>query len=167
MLARLESGDLDAALLALPNLSDRLQTVPLYTERYMLAFPSGHWFAKQDAIRLSDLEGVDYLKRVHCEFVDHFEALGSARPLGVNVRYTSEREDWVQAMVAAGIGCTIMPESLPTIEGIGVRPLTAPEVSRTVAIATVRGRPFSPPLQTLLRAASRYPWPGADVAASS
>lgn len=81
-------------------------------------------------------------------------------PLGVTIRYRSEREDWVQAMVAAGLGCSIMPESLPAIDGIGTRPLAEPEVSRMISLVTVAGRPFGPALTRMLRVAQRYDWPG-------
>ncbi len=47
------------------------------------------------------LEGEDYLLRLHCEFMDHFAALGHEDELNTNIRYRSEREDWVQAMVLA------------------------------------------------------------------
>ncbi|MGI9384125.1 MAG: hypothetical protein ACR2PO_13305 [Methyloligellaceae bacterium] len=30
------------------------------------------------------------------------------------MRYSSEREDWIRAMVLARIGCCVMPEFLPT-----------------------------------------------------
>ena len=156
----MNSDTIDAALLALPNLPATLHAMPLYNERYVIAFPQGHIFANQNAVPIEYLAGEDYLTRIHCEFTDHFEAMGQRRALGVNVRYSSEREDWVQAMVAAGMGCTIMPEFLPAMNGIGTRPLSTPEVSRTVSLVTMAGRPHSAALAALIRLAKRYPWPG-------
>lgn len=161
ILTALERDEIDAALLALPKLPPSVRVQPLYAERYMIAFPSGHPFGRDNAVPVAALDGVDYLKRVHCEYVDHFEALGETRPLGVNVRYSSAREDWVQAMVVAGLGCSIMPEFLPTLDGVGMRPLTDPEIARTVSLATVAGRRHGPALAAMVRLAARYPWPGA------
>ena len=160
LVAAMEAGALDVALLALPSLPDALPAMPLYPERYMIAFPAGHPFQRRNAIGVEALAGIDYLKRVNCEFVDHYRALGGTQSLGVNVRYTSEREDWVQAMVVAGLGCSIMPEHLPTLDGIGVRPLKDPKISRTVSLVTVAGRRHSPALAAMVRMAKRYPWPG-------
>ncbi len=156
----MEEGRFDAALLAAPSLPEGLHAVPLYRERYVLAFPQGHPFSDRNDVPLGLLDGQDYLTRVHCEFPDHFRALGAAEPKGGQVRYSSEREDWVQAMVAAGLGCTIMPEYLPTHEGISTRPLSEPEVTRTVALVTVAGRRHGPALTAMLRLAKRYPWSG-------
>ncbi len=160
LIEAMREGVLDVALLALPSLPEALHAMPLYDERYVIAFPEGHAFANRNAVALDALAGIDYLKRVHCEFTEHFEAMGQARPLGVNVRYSSEREDWVQAMVVAGMGCTIMPEFLPAITGIGTRPLAEPEVARTVSLVTMAGRRHGAALAAMVRLAKRYPWPG-------
>lgn len=159
LIEAMTAGDLDVALMAMPNLPDALHAMPLYPERYVIAFPAGHAFARRNAVAIEALAGIDYLKRVHCEFVDHIEAMGEARPLGVNVRYSSEREDWVQAMVAAGLGCSIMPEHLPMMDGISTRPLKDPKVSRTVSLVTVAGRRHAPALASMVRVAKRYAWP--------
>ena len=164
LITAMDDGKLDVALMAMPSLPDAVHAMPLYPERYMIAFPAGHSFQRRNAISIEELAGVDYLKRVHCEFTDHYEALGETRPLGVSVRYSSEREDWVQAMVAAGLGCSIMPEHLPMLDGIGTRPLKDPKVSRMVSLVTVAGRRHSPALAGMVRVAKRHQWPGEERA---
>ncbi len=159
----LVEGELDVALIGLPNLPnlpDRLDVCPLYDERYTVAFAKGHRFEGLNAVPVDELDGEDYLLRLHCEFMDHFTALGHEEALNTNIRYRSEREDWVQAMVLAQMGCAIMPEFLPTLPGLETRPVVEPEVSRTISLVTVAGRRFSPALQTLIRLAQRFPWPG-------
>ena len=66
----------------------------------------------------------------------------------------------IQAMVLAGLGCSIMPEFLPLLPGIATRALVEPEVARTISLATVAGRRHSPAVGALVRLAQRYPWPG-------
>ena len=153
------AGELDVALMAMPTLPDALNQMPLYSERYVIAFPAGHTFQRHNAVSIDSLKGVDYLKRVHCEFTDHYEALGDSRPLGVNVRYSSEREDWIQAMVAAGLGCSILPEHMQLMDGISTRPLKDPKVSRSVSLVTVAGRRHSQALAAMVRVAKRHVWP--------
>jgi hypothetical protein len=40
----------------------------------------------------------------------------------------SEREDWIQMMVAAGFGVCFLPEFSPSIPGLRTQPVTDPEV---------------------------------------
>lgn len=154
-------GEIDAALIGLPELPDRLRSLPLYSERYTIAFGKGHRFEQMNAVPLKELDQEDYLVRSHCEFSDHFEAVGGEKQHEVVVRYSSEREDWIQAMVLARLGCSVMPEFLPTLPGITTRPVIEPEVSRTISLVTVAGRRHTPALSIMTRLAQRHPWPGA------
>jgi DNA-binding transcriptional LysR family regulator len=157
---QLLAGELDVGLIALPGFPERLDARPLYRESYVIAFPRGHRFEQMNAVPLRELSGESYLERIHCEFGDHFRALGIPTPYqDVKIRYRSAREDWIQAMVLAGMGCSVMPEHLPTLPGIGTRILTEPEVRRVVNLVTVSGRRFSPAVQATVRLAQRYPWP--------
>lgn len=158
-------GELDVGLIGLPSLPERLDAVPLYGERYTIAFYGGHRFEAMNAVPLRELDGEDYLLRLHCEFKDHFQALGAEKSWQVNLRYSSAREDWIQAMVLAKLGCSIMPEFLPSLPGIATRVLIEPEVNRTVSLVTVAGRQYSPVMSVLIRLARRYPWRGLHVAA--
>ena len=160
LVAMLTDGEIDVGLIGLPALPDRLRAIPLYSERYTVAFAKGHRFERLNAVPVEALDGADYLKRIHCEFSDHFEELGGEPKFTVKVRYSSEREDWVQALVLAGLGCSIMPEFLPALPGIATRPVAEPEVSRTISLVTVAGRRHSPALDVMIRLARRYAWPG-------
>lgn len=152
-------GEIDIGLIGLPELPERLRALPLYSERYTIAFGKGHRFEQMNAVPLKELDQEDYLVRVHCEFSDHFAALGGKKEHEVNVRYSSEREDWIQAMVLAKLGCSVMPEFLPVMPGIAMRPVSEPEVARTISLVTVAGRRHSPVLDIMTRLAQRHAWP--------
>ena len=156
----LRDGEIEVGLIGLPQLPEDFRALPLYKERYTIAFAKGHPFEAMNTVPIADLDGIDYLQRVHCEFSDHFEALGFENNINVNVRYTSEREDWIQALVLAEMGCSIMPEYLPMLPGISTRPVSEPEVSRTISLVTVAGRRHSPALNNMIRLAGVFPWPG-------
>jgi DNA-binding transcriptional LysR family regulator len=160
LITLLLEGEIDVGLIGLPSFSDRLNAIPLYSERYTIAFAQGHAFEQMNTVPLSRLDGEDYLVRLHCEFADHFEAMGFEASHEVKVRYSSEREDWIQAMVLAGMGCTVMPEFLPLLPGIATRSLVEPEIARTISLVTVAGRRHSPAVGALVRLAHRHPWPG-------
>jgi DNA-binding transcriptional LysR family regulator len=153
------AGEMDVAILGLPDLPDRLDTVPLYSERYVVAFPPGHRFEALNAVPMSAMSGEDYLQRINCEFSANFDATGNERPdSGLNVRYRSEREEWIQAMILAGMGCAFMPESMPLFPGLKTRMLIEPEVKRDIKIVTVAGRQFTPATRTFIEIARRYDW---------
>src|SRR5262249_53154918 len=102
-------GELDAALLAYAGSIDgRLRWHSLYEERLVCAMAPGHPLERLDAVRLCDLKNQAFVMRTNCE---NHDLLENCRRQGFELRivYRSAREDWIQAMVAAGCGITIMP----------------------------------------------------------
>jgi LysR family transcriptional regulator, hydrogen peroxide-inducible genes activator len=153
-------GEIDIALTSATELDDRIRTTPLFREAFYIAFPPGHRFGQMNAVPMREMEGIDYVKRLHCEFPTHLQRLGGSKPYdAVNVRYVGEREDWIQALVKAGLGCAVMPEHLPLLPGIEMRRLVDPEVFRQISVATVAGRPHSAPVAAALAATRRFKWP--------
>jgi len=163
---RLKEGDLEAAIYCDPNgwEDERLHRLLLFREQMLIVMPPNHRLANQAEVRMSDLDGECYVNRVHCEFN------GDDRPAWDTCRwktvYRSERDDWVLAMVAAGIGFGFMPEKCINHPGVVGRPLVEPEFWREVSLVTVRGRPHSPALGALVREATRLPWAGARAHAA-
>jgi DNA-binding transcriptional LysR family regulator len=161
----LRQGEIDIAVMSLPDYDDDLRAVELMREHYMIAFPAGHRFEALNVVSMAELEGQPYVKRLHCEFPSNFARLGVAKPYAdVSVRYVTEREDWVQAMVEAGLGVTVMPEFLPILPGLRTRRIVDPAVWRTISLVTVGGRPHSGPVQRALEVARRTAWPAPSVA---
>jgi LysR family hydrogen peroxide-inducible transcriptional activator len=72
--------------------------------------------------------------------------------------YESERDDWILAMAAAGLGIGFMPEHCVSRSGVVARPLVAPEFWRDVALVSVRGRPHSPAVGASVAEAMRLQW---------
>ncbi len=155
----LMEGELDVALIALPNLPDRFDQHVLYREYYTVAFCPGHRFEAMEAVPLRELNQEDYLNRVNCEYPEHFDALGIPDPAAdVRICYATEREDWIQAMILAGLGCAVMPEFLPILPGIATRIVTEPEIFREIRLVTVAGRRFSPALKCFIDLARQHRW---------
>jgi DNA-binding transcriptional LysR family regulator len=134
-------------------------TLPLFRERFVVAVAPGHPFERLNAVRIKDLHEQSYLARANCEYNDHLRAVRE-KIGGVDLKrpYTSERDDWIQCMVLAGLGFTYIPEYAVTVPGLITRPLVEPEVYRTVSLVTVRGRPHSPAVGAFVREAKRYNW---------
>jgi LysR family transcriptional regulator, hydrogen peroxide-inducible genes activator len=152
------ADEIDIGLVGLPRFPDTLDALHLFTERYILAVPTRHRFAVTNQIALSELDGENYIERLNCEFDDFFESTYGEWPITLNLRYRSEREDWVQAMISAGMGIAILPESFPLIPGIATSTLVAPQVTRSVSAVTVRDRPLPQAAASLMRSLKSYDW---------
>ena len=152
-------GKVDVAIMTSPEFDDPLRPMHLFSERYHVAFARGHRYERMNAVPMREFEGEAYIKRLHCEFPSNFARLAIAKPYqAVRVRYVGEREDWVQAMVSAGLGMTVMPEFLPIVPGIEMRLVVEPEVQRQVSLVTVAGRPHSRPVELAVRTARSFAW---------
>src|SRR5882672_1354348 len=159
---RLLMGDLEVAVYCRPERSrdERLHYLPLFREQMMIALSPAHKLAKQDSIKVVDLDGEPYLERINCEF----GVLGDEvfNRLGVDGKtvYRSDRDDWVLAMAAAGLGYAFMPKHLTTHPSVVAVPLIDPEFWREVSLVSVRGRPHSPAVGALIQIAMKTRWLG-------
>jgi DNA-binding transcriptional LysR family regulator len=159
--SRLEAGHLDLAILHAPDgYAPGLRAQPLYTERYVVIVAPGHPLDHQEAVRLADVAPHPYVDRLACEMREKVMAVCGDRKIDLYATFRSEREDWVQGMVMAGMGFAFMPEYSVTHGGLLPLALVEPAVQRTVSLVNVAGRPLSPAGQMFTRAAQAHRWAG-------
>jgi len=145
LLHQLEDNELDLALASAPQgVPDGFRSQRVYDERYMVAFRAGNRFETMKSVRLDDVSGHPYVDRLSCELREQVMALCGERKVELYASFRSEREEWVQNMVQAGLGFAFMPEYSVTLPGVVARPLIDPAVVRTVLAVEVRGRPRTP-----------------------
>lgn len=160
LLHELENGELDLVLASSPEgLGDPFRAEPLYRERYVVVFPPGHRFERLNAITLADVAGEDYVDRLACELRESVMAACGQRKVDLYAAFRSEREDWIESMVLAGLGFAFMPEYSVRLTGLQHRPLVDPPVERTVLIADVRGRQRSAATRLFVEGIRAYKWP--------
>jgi DNA-binding transcriptional LysR family regulator len=160
LLKELEANELDLLIVApVSGLGDIFRSEPLYKERYVVAFPPGHPFEALAGVTLADCSGHDYVDRLECELREVVSAICQERGIELYAAFRSDREDWVQSMVAAGLGFAFMPQYSVTMPGIRTRPLLDPPVERSVLAVEVRGRTRSPVAKLFFEALHAYPWP--------
>jgi DNA-binding transcriptional LysR family regulator len=160
-------GSLDVAVGALAERSHaRLRYFGLYRESVVVVFPLGHRFEARESVRLVDLKGENIVLRANCG--KRSLLLESCRSQGFEPRivYRSEREDWVQMMVAAGRGVALMPENLHLGRATLARPLIEPAMNREVSLISVAGRPHARYVQQLMRAIRAHKWDRETAAAN-
>jgi DNA-binding transcriptional LysR family regulator len=159
---QLLAGDLEAAIYCLPGEPphERTHVIPLFREQMVIAVCRSHALSMKKVIRGADLNGEAYLDRINCEFTGYADRLFSERAIDGPTVYQSERDDWILAMIAAGLGYGFLPRSSADYPGVVFRPVVEPEFWRTVNLVTVRGRRHSPAVGALVRAVMRTKWQG-------
>ena len=156
----LTRGDLNLALFGLPEPLDvRFHGLSLFQERFVIALPPGHPLAAHNVVRCSDTHEEPYVCRSNCEIFDY--ARRQLREHGVQWKkvFSSERDDWVQGMIKAGMGIGFFPELSVTDPALVTRRLIDPEFTRTIMLITVRGRPHSPAVGAFVQQARAFKWP--------
>jgi LysR family hydrogen peroxide-inducible transcriptional activator len=138
MLEKLEAGEIDLGILALPIDSEGLETRELYTEAFTVAVPDQHRLAKRESVKVNDLENETLLllEDGHCL---RDQALEVCSHVG-----THEAQDFratsletLRQMVATGAGITLLPElaargAYGHAKGVTIRPFARPAPVRHV-----------------------------------
>lgn len=160
LMERLADGDLDVGLFGLPEgLDERFHSVPLFKERFVIAVPPEHRFALQNMVRAEELHEENYVNRASCEYFDHARQAFHGQGVFMRKVFSSERDDWVQGMIKAGLGVGFIPEFSVTDPNLVIRKLIDPSFERTIMLVTVRGRPHSPAVGAFVRQARSFSWP--------
>lgn len=159
---RLLEGAADVGLIAEPGpMDERFHSVPLFNERFVAVAPIDHRLAALEEVPCALLDGMPYASRANCESFETISAAFHERNIRMRQIFSSERDDWVLAMVRAGLGVGIFPEhSVENQENLILRPLAQPAFERTVLLVTMRGRPHAPAIGAFLRALRNQEWPG-------
>lgn len=161
LLEDLRSGELDFCVISSGGATaEAVNSIPLYDERYVVVLPTEHRLGAANALTLDDLSGESYVDRLSCEMREMMLDVCGQRKVELYAMFRSEREDWVQSMVMAGIGFAFMPEYSVTLPGLMQRPLIDPAVTRSVSLVSMPGRRFSPAASAFANVAQTFGWPG-------
>lgn len=157
---RLQTGRLDAGLLAVP-VHAPLHQEDLFREDFLLAAPSDHALAAQDGpVDTSVLAESDVLllEEGHCL---RDQALEVCRLSGAEEHrgFRATSLETLRQMVAAGVGVTLLPElavrpPVAPVDGIVLRPFAEPVPRRQIAMfwrATSVYRDLLPELAAVIR----------------
>lgn len=156
---RLINGELDVAVLSSPvPLPSRIDSLPLYEERFVVIMPERHPLVQSASVTLDDLAKEPYLDRLSCEYREIMIELWTRSGKNMNPVYRSDRDDWIQGMVLAGNGLAILPEYAITASNLTCRLLTDPRLTRSLKVCSVAGRRFSSAVAAFMRELKTYRW---------
>lgn len=141
----------------------RLKYMKLFREEMLVVLPRTHPLTQLSSLTLSDLKGEKYVQRTQCEHECSIDGFFNEINLDCPTVYRSDRDDWVLAMVAGGLGFGLLGRNSIGAAPVVARALEEPALWRTVNLITVRGRPHSAAVGALLHEAMRTSWAGAPA----
>ncbi len=153
------SGDLDACICTQEDSKNhKIKSLPLFEERILLAFASGTDFESEDEIELDTICNQNYFDRLNCDFRSDFQAIIDERKLDIRPTFQTDREEWIQFLVASGKGVCMLGEFSALIPGISMRPIKGLDIKRTASISMVFGSSASEAIMRFERLAKKYEW---------
>jgi DNA-binding transcriptional LysR family regulator len=159
MIEKLEQGELEIAIVGVPDeLPETLHQLPIFEEPFVIVLPPNHRLCAHNPIRAAQLHEEPYVSRSNCEVFAPVRKDLNSRGIFMRKVFSSTRDDWVQGMIEAGLGLGFFPEYAVTNPNLVVRVLVEPGYTRTIYLATVRGRPHSAAVGAFVQEARRYPW---------
>jgi LysR family transcriptional regulator, hydrogen peroxide-inducible genes activator len=154
----LAAYEVDVLLLALPRDVEGLHALPLFDESFFVAFPGGDRLGERTAITERDLAGRQLLLLAegHCLREQALAICGQQprKDLSSLDLLRANSLETVCAMVAAGLGCTLLPAlSVPRLtasgSGVEARVFKASGASRRIGLLWRTNFPHSDDLMTL------------------
>lgn len=157
------AGTLDACFCTSPRKPNpKIKKTELFRERLMAAVAIDSELTNQESISLADIAKHQYLDRLSCEFRPGFIKMMADRGLNIRSHIKSEREDWIQQLVAENHGITSLAEFSRVVSGIALRPISNVDSYRDVALISAFGTSGSSALACLENAAKIYKWPTSE-----
>ena len=111
VISLLDRGRADVALTILRPATDKFASERLFEEGYGLALPSTHRLAEAASLRGEELADEVMMVRRHCEVLAETSRYFTDRNVRPAFSYRGVNDDRVMAMVRAGLGITVMPDS--------------------------------------------------------
>lgn len=138
--------DIDLAVVSLPITETGFEIVTLFTEELLLALPAKHPLAKKRSVQMDDLENERFIlmKEGHC-LGDQVTGFCNRRDFHPNVSCQSTQLETVQALVATGLGVSLIPQ-MACNSGPATRPLYRslenPKPKRSIVVVWPQMRPL-------------------------
>ena len=165
LVGRLQRRRIDLALTLIRPDSARFRQAPLFSEGYALAMAESHPLAGAASLEAEALSDSVMIVRRHCEALAETSRHFTERGVRPRFSFRTTNDERALAMVRAGLGVTVMPESFrepgvvrPALEGF--------ELRRTIGLLLPEEGASGPPENPLIgtiRAAAAMIAPGLDT----
>lgn len=142
---RLNSGELDCLLLALPVSGGDFEHQLLFHDAFWLALPHGHALLERESVKYDDLKDQEVLllEDGHC-LRDQALAICNRGGANESMRVRATSLGTLTQMVSGGLGVTLLPELAIAVEaregsGVELRPFAEPVPQREIGLVWRRG----------------------------
>lgn len=169
----LKNGDLDVIVLSLPFSDTGIVTQALYDEPFRVVLPAGHAWSKKTTIPAGQLcnETLLLLGAGNCFRDQVLQTCPRAnRSASSNIQQALEGSslETIRQMVASGAGITVLPSTAADARSaasplLAVRPFSAPQPSRRIALAWRSSFPRPQAVDALKRAVLACKLPGVTM----
>ncbi len=165
LLAQVEAGELDLAIVVTDRLPPLVEQLPYLEEQYVLAVSARHPLAAAGAVRLADLAAEPFIL-----FPESYKlrevTLSACRAAGFEPKVALDGGAMQSALefVASGLGVALVPElALERAQGIRGLPVADQDLSRRLGVVWRKGHYLSPAARALrdFLAPQPAPSPGA------
>ncbi|MCK6255452.1 LysR family transcriptional regulator [Fictibacillus sp. KIGAM418] len=149
LICQLMAGEFDLCLIAPMESKSPIVWTPLWNEELYVIVPKDHKYADKVSITLEEIadESFIHLKEGFSLRIT-VEQLFQEAGLTPKITFEGEEADTVAALVAAGLGISILPNLKGTDQSkITQIPIQNPRCQRTIGIAWVEGRYVPPSVQ--------------------
>jgi DNA-binding transcriptional LysR family regulator len=152
--AQLWSGALDFALVVLPLSSPALERMVLFEEPFAMVLPAKHQLARRNRLQIAEVAGERFILHQPGQntrkLIDKYLFKKRITPhVGVELAETEA----IKAMVARGLGVSILPESAlmeARRQGLRSFPIPRKDLKRSLAVVYPHLRTLRPPAVALI-----------------
>ncbi len=139
--AYLKNGDAELGIAAeIDDDWDRLDSWPLFTERFQLALNAQHRLANRDKISFDDIVGEQILKRRYCEYAERLDTSLREHDVKVDQGHEISSERDLIELLEADIGIAFVPCSSTVPSTLKRADIEGLDAKRTVHLFGVAGR---------------------------
>jgi len=111
LIDKLKNGEIDCAILAMPQIDETIIGEKIFSEKFILATPKNHQLAKKTKIQIKELKNYELmlLEDGHCLRNQALEICSTIKAFE-NSDFQATSLETLRYMVANGTGITLMPE---------------------------------------------------------
>ncbi|MBS8266107.1 LysR family transcriptional regulator [Mesobacillus boroniphilus] len=149
-----EKGYVDLGLVILPELSDRIEYIPVTEDEVVLIVHNDHPLAARDKVRFEDLKNESFAL-LNETFLLHHHVIKACREAGFepNIYFKSSQWDFLTELVCLNQGISILPRPILArfnSQNIKQIPIEHPEMKWRIAIIIKKNRYVSFAAQKLI-----------------
>ncbi|PWJ39165.1 LysR family transcriptional regulator [Sediminitomix flava] len=137
--SKLQRNELDGYFSkAIPE-EEQLEHCVVSEDKLMIGVPDTHPLAMKDKVELNALHKISFIKRCNCSLFKEVSSAFEEKQIEPDYVFTANGDDTALALVASGIGVSLLPK--PRKENVGVKflPITDANFKRKITFVWKKG----------------------------